>query len=697
MKEFSTDKIKNISVVGHGNSGKTSLVSAFLFNAGVTNRLTKVDEGNTVTDFEKEEKERKISIYTAPAYLEWKDYKVNILDTPGYGNFLHDAQAALESTEGALIMVDSAAGIEVQTEKVWSYASEYNVSRFIIINKMDKDNANFDSCVKSIQDIFGREAVPLQIPLGQESEFKGLIDLLKMKSYVYEKNGSGKYKEQDIPDEYKDVVEERRLELIEMIAEQDEKILEKYLEEGELSEEEIINGLKQGVKNFEIFPIGVASSELNIGINNILDTIVSVLPNPAEKGELKAKKDGEEITVNVDSSEPFSAFVFKTISDPYTGRINLVKIKSGKIKKDSEVINTNKENKEKIANIALMQGNNQTPIETANAGDIVAFIKLKYTQTSDTLASPDRPVIFDKIDFPEASISFALEPKTRQDEDKISDALSKIMEEDPTVRFKRDPQTKEMVISGNGQLHIEVIVSRLKKQFNVDVLLKPPKIAYLETIKTKADVEHKHKKQSGGRGQFAHVYIKFQPLKRGSGYKFEEEIFGGAIPKNYIPAVEKGIENARQKGILAGYETVDFKSVLYDGTFHEVDSSDMAFQIAASMAFKKAVKRAKPTILEPIVSVEIHAPEEQMGDIMGNLSGRRGKPMGTEQRGKMCKIKAQVPLAEMLDFEPSLTSITGGRGTFSMEFDHYEEVPAQLQSKIIEKAKKEGRIKSDEE
>ncbi len=696
MKEYTTQEIRNIALIGHGNSGKTSLTSAILFDAGVGNRLTKVDQGNTITDFEQEEIDRKITISTGIAHIDWKKIKINILDTPGYGNFLWDAQAALRVVEGALVLVDASSGVEVQTEKAWKYASDYNVSRIIVVNKIDRDRANFDKAVESIQEVFGRGCIPIQLPIGEESNFKGIINLIDMKAYIYQTDESGKFQTTDIPADLKEKAEEKRMEMVEMIAEQDEDILNKYLEEGDLSNDDIIKGLKEGVKNGELFPIVISSAIMNIGIHPILDLVVAIVPNPAEIGEIKAKKGDEEVSVKVDSSEPFSAFVFKTLSDPYAGRINIMKIYSGQLTPDKTVLNTVKEKEEKIANLVLLLGKEQTPVDKVNAGDIVATLKLKETLTNDTLSDPKNPIVFEPIKFSEASISFALEPKTRQDEDKLSTSLTRIGEEDPTIKYKRDAQTKELVISGNGQLHIEVIVSKLKKRFGVDVLLKPPKIPYLETIKGKADIESKYKKQTGGRGQYGHVKIKLEPLPRGKDFEFVDDIFGGAIPKNYIPSVEKGIQEARQKGIIAGYPVVDFKVVLYDGSYHEVDSSDMAFKIAASMAFKKGVKDAKPTILEPIMNVEIYAPEDQLGDVMGNLNGRRGKPLGTEQRGKMSIIKAQVPLAEMLDFEPTLTSITGGRGSYTMEFSHYEEVPAQIQQKIIEQAKKEGRIQDEE-
>ncbi len=699
MKAYLPEKIRNIAIVGHGNSGKTSLTSAMLFNAKVVNRLTKVDQGNTITDFDSEEIERKISIFTAPAYFEWKENKINLLDTPGYGNFLWDIKAALRVVETAIVMVDAVSGVEVQTEKSWEIAEEYGVSRIVVVNKIDRERADFFNVIENLREYFGRGVIPVQLPIGVEKDFKGVVDLIKMKAYLFKTDESGTYEEQDVPAELKDKAEELRMELIEMVAEQDEELMEKYLEEETLSEEEFIKGLKAGVKNLSLFPVFITNAVGNIGVQMVMDAIVDITPSPKDKGAQKAKIKGkdEEIEVNPDEKEPFSALVFKTVSDPYAGRVTIMRIYSGEIKADSTVLNTTKDVEEKFGGLILLQGKQQEQIDKAYAGDIVATVKLKETLTGDTLSSKERPVVFEGIKFPPASISFALEPETRQDEDKLSNALHRMSEEDPTIKFERDPQTKELIVSGNGQLHIEILVSRLKKKFNVNVVLKPPKIPYRETIKGKADAEAKYKKQTGGRGQYGHVKIKMEPLPRGKDFEFEDQIFGGAIPKNYIPSVEKGIQEARQKGVLAGYPTVDFKVILYDGSYHEVDSSDLAFKIAASMAFKKAVKQAKPTILEPIMNVEIYTPDEFTGDIMGNLNGRRGRVLGMEQKGKNRIIKAQVPLAEMLDFEPSLTSITGGRGSYIMEFSHYDEVPQQLQQKIIEESIKEGRIQPEEE
>jgi elongation factor G len=697
MKDFSPDKLRNIALIGHGSSGKTSLTSAILFAAGVTSRLTKVDKGNTITDYDPEEIERKISINSAPCFVEWKDNKVNIIDTPGYSSFLWDTRASLRAADSALVLVCGVAGIEVGTEKVWEMLEELQLPRMIVVNKLDRENSSFDQTVKQIRQFFGRQAIPVQIPIGEEKNFSGFVDLIRKKAYLFEKDESGKYQETEIPANLQDEVNKRYTQLVEIVAESDEKLMEKYFEHGELTTEELIQGLKKSVFDHQIFPIFAASALLNIGAQMILDGIVDFMPSPVERGKVKAKVKGqaEELVLSPDGQ--FAALVFKTISDPYTGRISLMRIFCGKINPDATVSNITRDTDEKLGGLFFLQGKEQVPAGQAKAGDIVATAKLKATLTGDTLCAKGAEVEFEPIKFPEPSISFAIEPKTRADEDKISQATHRVTEEDPTVRIERDPETSQLLISGNGELHVRIITEKLKKRYNVEVELKPPKIPYRETVKGKSDVQGKYKKQTGGRGQYGDVKIKMEPLPRSKDFEFEDKIFGGSIPKNFIPSIEKGIQEARKKGILAGYPVVNFKVILYDGSYHEVDSSDIAFKIAASMAFKKGMKEAKPTLLEPIMNVEIYAPEAYMGDIMGALNSRRGKIQGMEQKGNMRILQALVPMAEMLDFEPSLTSITGGRGSFLMEFSHYEEVPVQLQQKIITEAIKEGRVKPEEE
>jgi len=693
MKDYSIKNIRNVAIIGHGSCGKTSLTSAFLFNSGAVNRLTQVDKGNTVTDYDPDEKERQISINSALCHLEWNNNKINIVDCPGYINFLWDTRSSLRAVDAGVIVVSATSGVEVGTERVWGMMDEFELPRIVIINKLDRENSDFDRTVASLHEFFGRQAVPVQIPIGKESDFNGIIDLLRKKAYVFEKDRIGKFKEIDIPSDLKKITDKKIKELAEMVAENDEELMEKYFENGELSSQELIEGFKKSVLKREIFPVFAVSAITNIGTQQVLDMIIDFLPDPLHKKEVPT----EEGVVKLSPDEPFSALVFKTISDPFTGRISIMRVFSGKISPDSSVLNINKQKDEKNSGLFFLQGKEQVPAGQAKAGDLVATAKLKYTSTGDTLCDKKHQVKFPVFKYPEPSISFAIEPKTRADEDRISQAVHRITEEDPTARIVRDAETSELIISGNGQLHVEIITNRLKTRYNVNVELKPPKISYRETIKGKSDVQGKYKKQTGGRGQYGDVRIKFEPLPRGKEFEFENSVFGGAIPKNYIPSVEKGIEESRLKGILAGYRTVNFKANLYDGSYHDVDSSDIAFKVAASMAFKEGIKAAKPTILEPIMSIEIYTPESYMGDIMGNLNGRRGKVQGMEQKGSLRIIKAQAPLAEMIDFEPALTSITGGRGSFIMEFSSYEEVPRQFQKKIIDDSVKEGRVRASEE
>jgi elongation factor G len=697
MKDYASGEIRNIAFIGHGSCGKTTLTAACLFDAGVTSRLTKVDKGNTVTDYEPEEVERKISIGSAACSVEWAGHKVNILDTPGYSNFLWDTRASLRAADGAAVLVDAVAGVEVGTEKVWEMVEEFGLPRMVVINKMDRENAHFDRALESVRQFFGRTAIPIQLPLGEEKNFQGVIDLIALKAVLFEKDESGKHVETEVPAGLKDEAEKRRRELVEMIAESDEALMEKYLEKGELSGGEIQAGLKKAVRQKALFPVLAASGLLNIGAQPLLGRVVDLMPSPVEREAMAVKAGDKDETLKAAPDGPFAALVFKTISDPYTGRISLLRVFSGKINPDAAVTNTGREVDEKLSGLFFLQGKEQIPAGQAKAGDIVATAKLKSTATGDTLAAKGCGVVIPPIKFPEPSIAFAIEPKTRADEDKISQASHRIMEEDPTVRFERDPDTNQLLISGSGELHVKIVTDKLKKRFNVDIDLKPPKISYKETIKGRSDVQGRHKKQTGGRGQFGDVWIKMEPLPRGGDFVFEDKIFGGAIPRNFIPSVEKGILEARKKGVLAGYPVVDFKVILYDGSYHDVDSSDIAFKIAASKAFKLAMQQAKPTILEPIVNVEVYTPEQFMGDIMGNLNGRRGKVSGMEQKGTMRILKATVPMSEMLDFEPTLTSITGGRGSFLMEFSHLDEVPSHLQQKIIAEAVKEGRISKAEE
>jgi elongation factor G len=689
--------IRNVGIVGHGGSGKTSLVSAMLFDTGATNRLGRVDDGNAPTDYDDEEIERKITISAKLAFCEWNKNKINILDTPGFGNFIQEARGALRVADAAIIVVDAVSGVMVQTEKGWGYAEEFQLPRLVVVNRMDRDTASFDRSLESIQQTLGRMCVPIQVPIGVEKGFKGVVDLVQMKAYVYPSDASGKFTESDIPTDAAAQAQEYREKLIEAVAESDEKLMEKFFENGSLTDEEMVAGLQKQVAEGKIYPVLYTSAVANIGIQPLLNVILNLLPDAA-RGKVAGKDlQGKDVERKIADSEPFSAFVFKTFSDPFTGRVSLFRVYSGTLTTELQPYNANKGVTERIGSIVLLQGKTQVGVPRLQTGDIGAVAKLKETQTGDTLCDKAHPIIYPVVKWIEPVISFAIEPKSRGDEEKISTAIHRLMDEDLGIRYAREPQTKEFLISGQGQMHVEMAVARLKKRYGVDVLLHPPKVPYRETIKGKAEVQGKHKKQSGGHGQYGDCKIRMEPLPRGGDFEFVNEIFGGAIPKNFIPAVEKGIQEARQKGVLAGFPTVDFRVVLYDGSYHDVDSSEMAFKIAGSLAFKKGIKEAKPILLEPVMNVEVQGPEEFAGDLMGDLNSRRGRVQGMEVRGHTTVIKAQVPLAEMLSYASDLTSKTGARGSYTMEFARYDEVPAHLADKVIANAKAGAGAEEEEE
>jgi elongation factor G len=690
--------IRNVGIVGHGGSGKTSLISAILFDTGATNRLGRVDDGNAPTDYDEDEIERKITISAKLPFCEWNKNKINLLDTPGFGNFIQEARGALRVADAAIVAVDAVSGVMVQTEKAWAYADEFQLPRFVLVNRMDRDTASFERSLESIQQSLGRLCVPIQIPLGEEKGFRGVADLIQMKAYVYQTDASGKFNETDIPADSAGRANEYREKLIEAVAESDEKLMEKFFDSGSLSNEELISGLKKQVTDGKIHPVLYTSAIGNMGIQPLLNAIVNFLPDATARGSVTGKdQQGKDIQRKIADNEPFSAFVFKTFSDPFTGRVSLFRVYSGTLTTELQPYNPNKGVTERIGSIVLLQGKTQIAVPKVHAGDIAAVAKLKETQTGDTVCDKAHPIIYPSVKWIEPVISFAIEPKSRGDEEKISTAIHKLMDEDLGLRYTREPQTKEFLISGQGQMHVEMAVARLKKRYGVEVLLHPPKVPYRETIKGKADVQGKHKKQSGGHGQYGDCKIRMEPLPRGSDFEFVNEIFGGAIPKNFIPAVEKGIQEARQKGVLAGFPTVDFRVVLYDGSYHDVDSSELAFKIAGSLAFKKGIKEARPILLEPIMNVEVQGPEEFAGDLMGDLNSRRGRVQGMDVRGHSTIIKAQVPLAEMLSYASDLTSKTGARGSYTMEFSHYDEVPAHLSEKVIANAKASAAGEEEEE
>jgi elongation factor G len=691
MRVFESDAIRNICIVGHGASGKTSLTSAILFNSGAVNRLARVEDGNTVTDWEDEEIERKISISAAMAHCEWKKRKINILDTPGYRPFLAETQLSVRAADAAIVVVDAVAGVEVQTEKVWEFCDEYSLPRIIVVNKLDRDNASSERSLASLEESFGRGSVPLQIPMGAEQDFSGVISLVTGKAYRYSKDGSGKFQEEDVPGEYQDTLAAQREKLIEMVAEGSDALMEKFFSEGTLEQADLVEGLKSSIVQGNIHPVFYASSTLNIGVAQIMDAVDDLFPSPAQVGTVTGTdpKGDQSVERKISSEEPYAAYVFKTIADPFAGRISLLKLYSGIMRSDSSYHNQTKGKNEKFGPLQILQGKTMVPAGEVHAGDFFAVTKLKETTTGDTICDPAQPVVFTSVAIPEPSITFAIEPKSRGDEDKISNALTRITEEDAAVRYNRDPQTKQLLLSGSDQLHVEITVSKLRKRYGVEVILKTPKIPYRETIRGKADVQGRHKKQTGGHGQFGDCRIRMEPLPRGGQFEFVDEIFGGAIPRNFIPAVEKGIVEAAARGYLAGYPVVDFKITLYDGSFHPVDSSEMAFKIAGSLAFKKAMETANPVLLEPIMNVEIYAPQEYAGALTGDLTSRRGRLQGMDIKRDIQIIKAQVPMAEMVSYSPVLTSVTGGRGSYHMEYSHYDEVPAHIAQKVIDESKKE--------
>jgi elongation factor G len=689
MKVYDASTIRNVALVGHSGSGKTQLTSAVLADTGMINRFGKVDDGTTVTDFDEEEISRKHTLAASLAFAEWNKQKINLLDTPGIGNFLSDARAALQVVEGALVVVDAVSGVMVQTEKVWASADELALPRIVVLNRLDRERASLERPLASLHEACNRTVIPIQLPIGEEKSFKGVVDLVSKKAYVFQTDESGKFTTGDVPADMKAAVDTAREALIEMVAEADETLMEKFFEAGTLTDDELVAGLRGATIAGKIFPLVCVSGLLNIGVQPMLDAIATYLPSPADRPFKGSGKDGAEVMRAASEKDPSAAFVWKTIADPFAGRITMFRVVSGSLKADSTVWNKSKDTQERLGTLVLLQGKTQTTVPEIKAGDLGAVAKLKDTLTSDTLGDKADTVTFPAIKFPEPVLSYAIEPKSRGDEDKISSAMHRLEEEDPTIRYSRDPQTKELLLSGQGQLHIEVTVAKLKRRFGVDVNLKPPRIPYRETIKGSTEAHGRHKKQTGGHGQFGDCKIKVEPLPRGADFEFVDDIFGGSIPRQFVPAVEKGIQDARTRGYLAGYPMVDFRVTVYDGSYHDVDSNELSFKLAGSLAFKDAMTRARPTILEPIMDVEVYAPSDFAGDLMGDLNGRRGRIGGMDTRGTMTIIKAQVPMSEMLTYEQHLTSATGGRGSYHMEYSHYDEVPAHLQTKIIAAAKAE--------
>ncbi|MDR7595892.1 MAG: elongation factor G [Armatimonadota bacterium] len=681
MKTYPVERIRNVAVVGHGGVGKTSLVEALLFCAGATERMGRVDDGTATTDFDPEEVRRKITINAATAPLEWRDHKVNLIDTPGYPDFVGEAHAALRVADAALFVVDALSGVQVQTEKLWKVADQHGLPRLVVVNRLDRENAQFARAVESLQARFGAHVVPLQVPLGSETALRGVVDLVGMRAFTYE---GGRAREAELPEDARDEALSWREKLLERAAESDDALLEKYLEQGELSEDELRGGLRAGVASGRVVPVVCAVATSGLGAQGVLDLVVDLVPSPADR-PAEVSVDGQ--TLRPDPSGPLAALVFKTMADPYVGRLSYFRVYSGTLRSDSQVYNANKERAERVGQLYLLRGKQQIPVSEVPAGDLGAVAKLSETQTNDTLCSKDHPVRLRPVEFPRPAIAMTVEPKSKQDEDKLGQALARLAEEDPTLHVEHDPESKKTILSGLGESHLEIVADRLRRKFHVEVQLGQPHVPYRETVRKKATAEGRYVKQTGGRGQYGVCTIEIEPLPRGAGYEFVDRIFGGAIPQQFRPSVDKGVRKAMEEGVLAGYPVVDVRVTLVDGKTHPVDSSDIAFQIAGSLAFKKAAEQAGVVLLEPIMNVSVTVPDDLVGDVIGDLNGKRGRIQGMEPNGDgTTTVRAQVPMAEMLRYASDLRSITGGRGFFEMSFSHYEEVPSHIAQKVVEEA-----------
>ena len=690
MKVYESSNIRNVVVVGHSHAGKTSLVSSLLYTSGATKALGRVDSGDTITDHDEEEIARRMTVSTGVAFAEWGKTKINLLDTPGFSLFVHEPRAAMVPVEAAVVVVDGAAGVEIVTQRVWNFAAEFDLPRIIVAARMDRDRSSKERVLESLQAAFGRQVIPVQLPIGKEKGLSGVIDLVTMKAYTYDMGGNGKGKEGPIPADMADEAKRAHEALVEMVAEGKDELMEEFFEKGTIPEDHLIAAIHEAIREDRLFPVLFSSGLGNIGTDRLLDFISVYAPTADERKPMQGAptpNNGEPPTRKVADGEPVSAYVFKTANDPFAGRITFFKVFSGVLKTDATLQNCTRNTSEKLSHLSVIQGKTPTQVTELHAGDIGVVAKLRDTLTGDTLGDKAAPIQYPNIKLPEPAITFAIEPKTRADEDKLANGIHKLMEEDSMLRFFRDPQTKEFLIAGTGQQHIEIVVSKLKKRYHTEVVLKAPKVPYRETIRGRADVQGRHKKQTGGHGQYGDCKIKMEPLPRGGQFEFVNDIFGGAIPKNFIPAVEKGIIEAAERGYLAGFPVVDFKVVLYDGSYHDVDSNELSFKLAGRIAFKKAMEQAKPTLLEPIMHVEITVPDEFAGTIMGDLNSRRGRIQGMDNKGGNTVVKAEVPMSEMLSYGPDLTSMTQGRGSFQMEMSRYDIVPAPIQEKIVTAAK----------
>ena len=681
MRTYPVDRIRNVAVVGHGGVGKTTLVEALLFAAGAVERMGRVDDGTTTTDFDPEEVRRKMTINTATAPVEWQDHKVNLLDTPGYPDFVGEAYAALRVADAAVFVVDALSGVQVQTEKLWKVAQSRGLPRFVFVNRLDRENADFARAVEALAGRFGAHTVPLAFPIGREAKVEGVVDLVSMRAY---RTDGGAPRELDLPEDVREEASRWRDKLVEEAAEGDDALVEKYLETGELTPEEVLQGLRAGVRSSRVVPVLCGVATAATGVRLLLDALVQLAPSPADR-EPERTTDGQ--TLPCDPAGPLAALVFKTMADPYVGRLSYFRVYSGTLRSDSQVYNANKERTERVGQLYVLRGKHQIPVAEVAAGDLGAVAKLGETQTNDTLCGKDRPLRLRPIEFPRPAIAMTVEPKSKQDEDKLGQALARLAEEDPTLHVEHDPESKKTILSGLGESHLEIVADRLRRKFHVDVQLGQPHVPYRETVRRKATAEGRYVKQTGGRGQYGVCTIEIEPLPRGAGYEFVDKIFGGAIPQQFRPSVDKGVRKAMEEGVLAGYPVVDVRVTLVDGKTHPVDSSDIAFQIAGSLAFKKAAEQAGVVLLEPIMTVAVTVPDDLVGDVIGDLNGKRGRIQGMEPNGDgTTTVRALVPMAEMLRYASDLRSITGGRGSFEMAFSHYEEAPAPVAQKVVEEA-----------
>jgi elongation factor G len=685
MKEYTSDKIRNVCLLGHGGSGKTTLAEAIMFNTGVLDRFGKIADGTTVCDYDPEELKRKISISTAIAPCEWKDSKINLIDSPGYFDFVGEVKQGIRVADSALILASAKSGVAVGTEKAWDYAREQGIPVMFVVSKIDEENADFFGVVDQMKDVFGKSVIPIQIPIIENGKFIGYLDMIDIKAMKFEKD---KLVDIPVPASLSDRIKEIRDMMSEAVAETDEDLMNKFFAGEDFTHDEILKGLKKGILDSSVTPVLCNSALSNSGIQYLMDSIVEYMPSPVDREVVKAEKADKTVEIKVDPQSALSVLVFKTIADPFVGKISMLRVYSGTLKTDSTVFNTGVEKAEKIGQLFVMRGKKHVPVERLIAGDIGGVAKLQYTNTNDTLCDAGNNIILDKIKFPEPAISLAVEPKTKGDEEKISSGLQKLQDEDPTFKVSLNTETHQTIISGIGEQHLDVIVSKLKAKFNVSVNLTDPRVPFRETIKKKVKVEGKHKKQSGGHGQYGHVWIEFEHGDK-EDLLFEEKIFGGAVPRQYFPAVEKGLRESILKGVLAGYPVVNLKATLVDGSYHTVDSSEMAFKIAAHVAYKKGLEQASPTLLEPICRIEVYVPDSYMGDIIGDLNKRRGRILGMNPQDKgFQQVVAEVPQAEMFKYATDLRSMTHGRGYFKMWFERYEEAPPPVSAKVIEEAKK---------